>query len=93
MLLSTDEDRIKPFEMKAFRQILRVTWADKRTNDWVLQKARTEPFMIQSLEKRKLPYYGHVLRKKGNCTEKEILQGTTSGQRRRGRPEHVGRIT
>ena len=84
-LKSTDEDRIKSFEMKAFRQILRVTWTDKRTNDWVLSKAGTEPFLLQSVNKRKLSYYGHVLWKEGNCTEKEIMQGTTSGQRRRGR--------
>ena len=29
--------------------------------------------------------WDHVLRKEGNCTEKEIMQGATSGQRRRGR--------
>ena len=72
--------------MKGFRQILRVTWTDKRTNDWVLRKAGTEPFSLQLVKKRKLSYYGHVLRKEGNCMEKEIMQGTTSGQRRRARP-------
>jgi len=43
-LKSADKDRIKSFEMKTFRQILRVSWVDKRTNDWVLGKAGTEPF-------------------------------------------------
>ena len=80
-LKSTDEEIIKSFEMKAFRQILRVTW----TSDWVLKKAGTEPFSLQSVKKRKLSYYGHVLWKEGNCMEKEIMQGATSGQRR-GRP-------
>jgi len=84
-LKSTDEDRIKSLEMKAFRQILRVTWTDKRTNDWVLRKAGTEPFLLQSVKKRKLSYYGHVLRKEENCMEKEIMQGTTCGQKRKGR--------
>jgi len=77
--------RIKSFEIKAFRQILRVTWMYKRNSDWVLKKAGTEPF-LQSVKKRRLSYYGHVLQKEGNCLEKEIMQGTTSGQRRRGRP-------
>jgi len=54
-------------------------------NDWVPKKAVTEPFLLQSVKKRKLSYYGHVLRKEGNCMEKEIMQSTTSGQRR-GRP-------
>ena len=43
--------RIKSFEMKAFRQILRVTWTHKRTNDWVLRKAGTEPFLLHQSRK------------------------------------------
>jgi len=35
-------------------------------------------FLLQSVKKRKLSYYGHVLRKEGNCTEKEITQDTTN---------------
>ena len=31
-------------------------------------------------------YYGHILRKKGDCLEKELIQGTTSGSRSRFRP-------
>jgi len=31
--------------------------------------------------------YGHIVRKEGSCMEKEIIQGTTPGQRRRGRPK------
>jgi len=79
----TDEDRIKTFEIKTFRRILRVTWTDKRTNDWVLRKAGTEPFLLQSVKKRKLSYYGHLLRKEGNYGERNNAR--SSGQRR-GRP-------
>jgi len=32
-------------------------------------------------------YFGHVMRKKGDSLEKEIMQGTTSGSRSRGRPK------
>jgi len=35
---------------------------------------------------KKLAYYGHAMRKHGSCLEKEIVQGTTPGARRRGRP-------
>ena len=72
--------------MKALRQILRVSWTERKTNDWVLQKAGTEAQLLQSIRKRKLSYYGHILRKKGSCMEKELIQGTTSAQRKRGRP-------
>ena len=32
-------------------------------------------------------YFGHVMRKKGDSLEKEIMQGTTPGFRSRGRPK------
>jgi len=35
---------------------------------------------------RKLAYYGHTIRKQRSCLEKEIMQGTMPGARRRGRP-------
>ena len=35
---------------------------------------------------RKLAYYGHTMRKQGSCLEKEIMQGTMPGARRRRRP-------
>ena len=37
-------------------------------------------------QEKKAFYYVYMLRKEGNCMEKEIMQCTTSGQRRRGRP-------
>jgi len=51
--------------------------AAKKTNEWVLNKA---------VKARKLAYYRHTMRKQGNCLEKEIMQGTMPGARRRGRP-------
>jgi len=36
-----------------------------------MRKAGTEAFLLQSVKKRKLSYYGHVLRKEGNCMKKE----------------------
>ena len=61
-------------------EILRVSWTDKRSNDWVLQKAETKLHLLQAIKKRKLYFYGHALRKEGSCTEKEIIEGTTPGQ-------------
>ena len=43
-----------------------------------------------SLESASCPskqaYYGHTVRKQGSCLEKEIMQGTVPGARRRERP-------
>jgi len=34
-----DGKRISAFEMKCLRQVLRVSWTAKRTNEWVLETA------------------------------------------------------
>jgi len=41
------------------------------------------------IKARKLRYFGHVVRKSGDCSEKEIIQGTVGlpGRRRKGRPK------
>jgi len=41
---------------------------------------------LDTVKARKLAYYGHTMRKQGRCLEKEIMQGTMLGARRRGRP-------
>ena len=81
-----EETRLETFEMKGLKKILRVSWTKKKTNEWVVNKARVKRELLDSVKARKLAYYGHTMRKRGNCIEKEIMQGTTPGARRRGRP-------
>jgi len=77
---------IEAFEMKGLRKILRVLWIAKKTNEWVLNKAGVKRELLDTVKARKLAYYGHTMRKQGNCLEKEIMQGTMPGLRRQGRP-------
>lgn len=49
MLKSAIVDRIKWFEMKASRQILQVTWIEKRTKDWYYGKLEQNLFLLQSV--------------------------------------------
>jgi len=86
-LKKDDERRINAFEMKYLRQVLRVSWTAKRTNEWVLKTAAVTRSLLASVKQRKLAYYGHILRKKGVCLEKEIIQGSTLGCHTRGRPK------
>ena len=81
-----DEDRIKAFEMKCIRKILRISWTEKKTNEWVLETAGVERSLLESIKRRKMSYFGHIMRKQGDCLEKEIMQGTVPGTRARGRP-------
>jgi len=65
---------------------LRVSWTAKKTDEWVLNKAGVKRKLLDTVKARKLAYYGHTMRKQGSCLEKEIMQGTMPGARRRGRP-------
>jgi len=42
--------------------------------------------LLDTVKARKPAYYGHTTRKRGRCVEKEMMQGTMPGARRRGRP-------
>ena len=85
-LRKNEETRLDAFEMKGLRKILRVSWAAKKTNEWLLNKAGVKTELLDTVKARKLAYYGHTMRKQGSCLEKEIIQGTMPGARRRGRP-------
>src|SRR6218665_267143 len=85
-----DERRIEAFEIKCIRRILRVSWTQKKTNEWVLETAGMERGLLNMIKRRKLSYFGHVglglMRKEGDCLEKESMQGTTPGARKQGKP-------
>jgi len=72
--------------MKGLRKILRVSWTAKKRSAWVLNKAGVKRELLDTVKARKLAYYGYTMRKQGSCLEKEIMQGTMPGARRRGRP-------
>jgi len=54
--------------------------------EWVFNKAGVKRKLLDTVKARTLAYYGYTMRKQGSCLEKEIMQGTMSGSRRRGRP-------
>jgi len=81
-----EETRLDAFDMKELRRILRVSSTAKKTNEWVLNKAGVKKELLDTAKARKLAYYGHTIRKQWSCLEKEIMQGTMAGARRRGRP-------
>src|SRR6218665_1084329 len=42
--------------------------------------------LLNIIKRTKLSYFGHVMRKEGDCLEKEIMQCTTPGARKQGKP-------
>jgi len=85
-LRKNEKTRLDAFEMKGLRKILRVSWTAKKTNEWVLNKAGVKKELLDTVKATKLTYYGHTMRKRCSCLEKEIMQGTMPGACRRGRP-------
>jgi len=54
---------------------------------WVLEAAGEEQDLLNLFKKRKLSNFGHMMRKEGDCLEKEIVHGTVPWARKQGRPK------
>ena len=85
-LRKADQLRLKSFEIRAWRRLLRIPWTAKKTNDWVLEQIQPHMSLLNIIERGKLKYCGHILRT-GDSLEKVIMQGKVEGKRRRGRPK------
>ena len=61
------------------RRMMRIPWADKLTNEEVLQRAGVERKLIGEIKTRQLRFLGHVIRKDG------LENLALTGKRSRGR--------
>ena len=77
-------NRINAFEMWVYRRILKISWRDRTTNTEVLRRMRTERSLMNNIKKRKMEYFGHIIRK--GALQREIMDGKIDGKRGRGRP-------
>ena len=83
------EKRINAFEMNCYRRLLQVHWTSHTTNAEVWTRVTelggpVERF-IDVVKRKKLTWFGHVMRAKGTIAN-TILQGLVDGARSRGRP-------
>ena len=84
-LKERDKRRINALEMWCWRQMLRISWTEHRTNHYVLQRVGNPPSLLGEVSKRKLRYCGHILRR-SDSLEKWIMMGAFHEKRKRGRP-------
>ena len=77
--------RIDAFEMWCYRRILRIPWIHHVSNDTVLQRIGRQLEFLQNVKRRKLEYFGHVMRNEKYHLLQLILQGKIEGQRSAGR--------
>ena len=81
-----DIQKLHTTEMRMLRWARGKTKKDHIKNEDIWREANVEP-MTTFLRKKRLRWYGHVLRKEGEDTTKKMLNMQVQGKRIRGRPK------
>ena len=76
--------KIDAFELWCWRRLLRVPWTARRSNQSILKKISPGCSLEGLMQKLKLQYFGHLMRRVDSL-EKTLLLGGIGGRRRRGR--------
>ena len=75
--------RIDAFELWCWRQLLRVPWTAKRSNQSILKEISPECSLEGLMLKLIIQYFGHLMRR-ADSLEKTVMLGKIEGRRRRG---------
>ena len=76
--------RIDAFELWCWRRLLRVPWTARRFNQSILMETSPGCSLEGLMLKRKLQYFGHLMRRVDSL-EKTLMWGGIGGRSRRGR--------
>ena len=71
------------FELFCWRRLIRVTWANRKTNVWVIDNIKPEWTLESRIVKESLFYFVHIIRAGG--MEYEVKLGRMGSYRSRGR--------
>ena len=85
-LKAEDRKKIMSAEMWMYQRMLNLTWRDKRTHVSILDQLKVKRELFGNIVKRKLTFFGHIMRSKNNRLVPDIIQGKIEGRRGRGRP-------
>ena len=80
-MTSGDKTRVDAFEMWCYRRLLSVSWMERKTNKWVLEKIGSVLMLRKSMSERNIRFFDHMVRKNG--MEKRLMQWKMEGKRRR----------
>ena len=75
--------RTESFELWCWRRPLRIPWTARRSNQSILKEISAEYSLEGLMLKRKLQYFGHLMRRTDSL-EKTLMLGKIEGRRRRG---------
>ncbi|XP_025417940.1 uncharacterized protein LOC112688792 [Sipha flava] len=83
-IAKAERRRIKAFEMRCFRRMLKISWTDMVSNEEVLERMSARRTLWSSIKKRRNEWIGHVLRHGGLLGS--IIEGCEEGKNARGIP-------
>ena len=86
-LKKNEELKMEAFEMWCYRQILRIGWVQRRTNESVIQEIGEDKKILDVIRKRRMCWIRHILRHQGLLLT--AMAGLTEGKRGRGRREQL----
>ena len=78
-----ERQRIDAFEVWCWKRLLRVPWAERRSNQSILKEISPEYSLEGLMLKLKLQYFGHLMWRTDSL-EKTLMLGKIEGGRRRG---------
>jgi len=79
-----EHQRIDAFELWCWRRLVRVPWTSRRSNQSILKEISPEYSLEGLMQKLKLQYFGHLMRRTDSL-EKTLVLGKIEDGRRRGR--------
>ena len=78
-----EHQRIDAFKLWCWRRLLRVPWAARRSNQFILNEISPEYSLEGLVLKLKLQYLAHLMQRTDSL-EKALMLGKIEGRRRRG---------
>uniref|UniRef100_A0A2H1V1U0 SFRICE_035738 n=1 Tax=Spodoptera frugiperda TaxID=7108 RepID=A0A2H1V1U0_SPOFR len=78
-------DRLEAFEMWVYRRILKISWTDRISNVKVLRLLNKKTEILNTIKRRKLQYFGHIMRNDKYQLLQLLIQGKIQGKRPPGR--------
>lgn len=84
---ATTLNKLESFEMWTYRRLLKIPWTDRVTNEEVLRQMRKERELLTIVKKRKVGYFGHIMRNSQYKLLQLIIEGKIEGRRGIGRKQ------
>ena len=81
--------KLQSFEMWAYRKMMKISWREKKTNEEVLTLADEQLYIIPTIKKRKITYFGHMIRRnKIHRVNWRGKEGSTGGEKKQRKVEN-----